>query len=101
MTTTTTDALRQLVALIHQAQLEDAADRRAEAAERASSKLTTAEVIEDVDFLVSVGESAPRICRRVGRSAAALERLLLRHDRPDLARHFSATTKADRKKATP
>jgi len=55
---------------------------------RNRTKERSAARIEDAEFLVSVGESALRICERLGVRGDTFGRLLRLHGRADLARWF-------------
>lgn len=52
--------------------------------------------VEDVEFLVSTGETAPAIAARLGRAPATLSRALYRAGRADLARPFERLAQAVR-----
>ena len=55
-----------------------------------------AELIEDVEFLLSTGASVHEVADRTGRSLSALAQLLYRRGRPDLGRTFAATYQRER-----
>lgn len=50
-------------------------------------------VIEDIVFMIDMGEWPERVASRTGRNPAALARLLYRHNRPELAREFELFAK--------
>ena len=55
-----------------------------------AATIRNAALIEDVEFLASWGESWNEICRRLGRTPAALTRQLHRLGRHDLAASLGA-----------
>lgn len=50
--------------------------------------MTRAETVEEVEFLMSLGEPAEKIARRLGIHPESVARSLHRAGRPDLARKF-------------
>lgn len=59
----------------------------------------TAALIEDVLFLLDVGEHPERICRRLDMKAASIEITLRRHGYREQARHFNALALEQRRRA--
>lgn len=57
---------------------------------------TTANLIEDIEWLLDGGESPDFICMRLGRRPLSLHRQLYKWGRSDLARHFDAIQRLDR-----
>lgn len=51
-------------------------------------------LVADVEFLLSVGEHPAHVARRLGRTTYAIDQVLRRRGRGDLATHFS--TERDR-----
>jgi hypothetical protein len=58
-----------------------------------SGKITTPELIEDLEWLIQQGECVASICDRFGMTADALERRLDRRGRHDLAAYFRSYTR--------
>lgn len=47
------------------------------------------ELVSEIEWLLSFGESVPSMLRSLGRTAVSTERALYRFGRPDLARKFN------------
>ena len=48
------------------------------------------DVVEDIEFMLMMGEHPARICQRVNRQPGSVVRLLKRHGKNDLMREFVA-----------